>query len=224
MSEVDCRGDVAERASVILHRPGITLEEMTAGYDDLSETYEETIEGGYRGPAIVMEEALRRVPPERRAKARVLDVAAGTGCVGRELHREGFRHIDAVEPSQGMIKKLRESGVYTNDFVEFIGTGHSTVPKDTYDLVVISGAMGEGHIPVSGIDDLVRVAKNGGFVVNVMRHEYLETVAAYKEKLEPYMDQLEEDGKWRKVERRVVPNYYFGKEGVVYVYRVTKAE
>ncbi|XP_050724524.1 uncharacterized protein LOC127002512 isoform X1 [Eriocheir sinensis] len=200
MSEGGSRGDVAMRVIAKVHRPGVTPEEMVVGYNDWSENYEEMMiwKGGYRGPAITLEEALRWVPPERRAKARVLDVAAGTGCVGRELHREGFRHIDAVDPSEGMMKQ-RETGIYTNDFLEFIGSGHSTVPKDTYDLVVTSGGMGEGHISHSGLDDVVRVAKNGGFVIIVMRHEHLQTVPSYKDKLEPYMDQLEADGKWKKV-------------------------
>ncbi|XP_050708587.1 demethylmenaquinone methyltransferase-like isoform X4 [Eriocheir sinensis] len=229
MSEGGSRGDVAMRANENVHRPGVTPEEMAAGYDEWSENYEEMMiwKGGYRGPTITLEEALRWVPPERRAKARVLDVAAGTGCVGSKLHREGFshshRHIDAVDPSEGMMK-LRETGIYTNDFLEFIGSGHSTVPKDTYDLVVISGGMGEGHIPLSGLDDLVRVAKNGGFVIIVMRHEHLQTVPSYKDKLEPYMDQLEADGKWKKVERRIVPNYFCDKEGLVFVFRITKPE
>ncbi|XP_050724567.1 demethylmenaquinone methyltransferase-like isoform X1 [Eriocheir sinensis] len=225
MSEGGSRGDVAMRTNENVHRPGITPEEMAAGYDEWSENYEEMMiwKGGYRGPAITLEEALRWVPPERRAKARVLDVAAGTGCVGRELHREGFRHIDAVDPSEGMMKQ-RETGIYTNDFLEFIGSGHSTVPKDTYDLVVTSGGMGEGHISHSGLDDVVRVAKNGGFVIIVMRHEFLQTVPSYKDKLEPYMDQLEADGKWKKVERRIVPNYFCDKEGLVFVFRITKPE
>ncbi|XP_050724477.1 uncharacterized protein LOC127002501 isoform X2 [Eriocheir sinensis] len=225
MSEGGSRGDMAMRVIAKVHRPGVTPEEMAAGYDEWSENYEEMMiwKGGYRGPAITLEEALRWVPPERRAKARVLDVAAGTGCVGRELHREGFRHIDAVDPSEGMMKQ-RETGIYTNDFLEFFGSGHSTVPKDTYDLVVTSGGMGEGHISHSGLDDVVRVAKNGGFVIIVMRHEFLQTVPSYKDKLEPYMDQLEADGKWKKVERRIVPNYFCDKEGLVFVFRITKPE
>ncbi|XP_050704256.1 methyltransferase-like protein 27 [Eriocheir sinensis] len=219
-SDVD---KAARNTAKNIFRPGITPEEVKAGYDDWSKNYDEMLGNSqYRAPAIALEEVLLQVPPEKRAQTKVLDVAAGTGWVGRDLHREGFRHIDAVEPSEGMIKKLRECGVYTNDFMEFIGTGHSTVPKDTYDLVIISGGMGEGHIPVSGLDDLVRVAKNGGLVIISMRLEFLEIVSAYKDKLEPYMDELEEDGKWRKVERRVVPNYFFDKEGVVYVYCVTK--
>lgn len=34
-----------------------------------------------------------------------------------------------------------------------------------------------------------------------MRHEYLQTAPSYKNKLVPYMDKLEESGKWRKVGR-----------------------
>lgn len=45
----------------------------------------------YRAPAITLEEVLRCVPAEKRAETKVLDVAAGTGWVGRDLHREGFR-------------------------------------------------------------------------------------------------------------------------------------
>ncbi|XP_050724392.1 uncharacterized protein LOC127002458 [Eriocheir sinensis] len=81
MSEGGSRGDVAMRANENVHRSGITPEEMAAGYDEWSENYEKMMiwKGGYRGPAITLEEALRWVLPERRAKARVLDVAAGTG-------------------------------------------------------------------------------------------------------------------------------------------------
>ncbi|XP_050708786.1 uncharacterized protein LOC126993667 isoform X2 [Eriocheir sinensis] len=191
MSEVSDVEKAVRSLNANLFRPGVTQEEIRAGYDELSETYDEVMlrNTQYHALDITVEEVLRRVTPEKRAQTRVLDVAAGTGRVGRELYREGFRLLDAVEPSQGMINKLRESGVYTNDFMDFIGSGNSSMPK-------------------------------GGLVVIVMRLEFLESVAAYRDKLEPYMDQLEEEGKWRKTERRVVANYFFDKEGIVYTYRV----
>ncbi|XP_050708788.1 demethylmenaquinone methyltransferase-like isoform X4 [Eriocheir sinensis] len=162
MAEGYAVNQAAKRVIKDVFVPGITAQEVKDIYDKQASYYDEMLQNSnFRAPAITLEEVLRRVPPEKRGQTRVLDVAAGTGWVGRELHREGFRFINAVEPSEGMIKKLRESGVYTNDFMEFIGTGHSTVPKDTYDLVTISSGMGEGHIPVSGLDDLVQVAKKG---------------------------------------------------------------
>ncbi|KAK7081146.1 hypothetical protein SK128_007098 [Halocaridina rubra] len=37
-----------------------------------------------------------------------------------------------------------------------------------------------------------------GLVVIVMRKEYLKEVPEYKDRLVPYMDLLEDDGKWKK--------------------------
>lgn len=33
---------------------------------------------------------------------------------------------------------------------------------DTYDVVVIVGGMGEGHVPMRGVDDMIRITKPGG--------------------------------------------------------------
>lgn len=203
-----------------IFKKGQTIENVTAGYDKWADNYDEIIrEDWYNAPGLILAEVLKRVPASERAACKVLDVAAGTGRVGQDLVKEGFRHIDAVEPSTGMMEKLKTTGVYTNLFLEYVGTGESTVPPDTYDVVLIAGGMGEGHIPVSGIDDLVRAAKKGGLISIVMRQSFLEIVEAYKDKLEPYMDHLENSGVWHKVERRVVPNYYFDNSGVLFTYR-----
>lgn len=47
----------------------------------------------YKAPAILLKEVLHLVPPEKRAETKVLDVAAGTGWVGRDLYKEGFRCV-----------------------------------------------------------------------------------------------------------------------------------
>ena len=54
-----------------------------------------------------------------------------------------------------------------------------------------------------------------------MRQQYLETVAEYKDRLEPFMKDLETQCKWTQVERTVVPRYSFHNEGVVFVFKVT---
>ncbi|XP_063614732.1 demethylmenaquinone methyltransferase-like [Penaeus indicus] len=204
------------------HRPGISRPEMASAYTEMAENYDETLRPGiYNGPVLCAETAASRVEESRRASARVMDVAAGTGRVGHELHLRGFRNIDALDPSEGMMQKLGTRGLYTNKYVEFVGLGQSTVPKNTYDLVLVAGGMGEGHIPVQGLDDMIDMAKSGGEVIIVMRKEYLDYVEEYKDKLEPYMDQLVAKGKWTKVERKVVPNYSYNKDGVIFTYKVT---
>ncbi|XP_021375938.1 Williams-Beuren syndrome chromosomal region 27 protein-like isoform X5 [Mizuhopecten yessoensis] len=61
---------------------------------------------------------------------------------------------------------------------------------------------------------------DSGYVVIVMREEYLYNVPEYKDRLEPLMAKLEAQGKWVNVERRVVPNYAFKKNGLIFIYKV----
>ena len=53
---------------------------------------------------------------------------------------------------------------------------------------------------------------------------FLETVAEYKDRLEPLMKQLEDEGKWTTLERTVFPRYFPGYNGVRFVFKITKAE
>ena len=46
--------------------------------------------------------------------------------------------------------------------------------------------------------------------------------AEYKDHLEPYMKQLENEGLWTFCERRVFANYCTGVNGILFVYRITK--
>lgn len=67
--------------------------------------------------------------------------------------------------------------------------------------------MGEGHIPVTAIAEMIRVVKKGGTVVIVMREEYLTYVKDYVDKLEPYMKDLEDKGFWKQVRLDICSNY-----------------
>lgn len=65
--------------------------------------------------------------------------------------------------------------------------------------------------------------QTGGLVIIVMREEYLNTVEEYKDRLEPFMRELEQAGRWKPVSRTVVPRYSFENNGVVYIFKVTDA-
>ncbi|XP_063595604.1 uncharacterized protein LOC134772498 isoform X2 [Penaeus indicus] len=211
----------AYKANYQCFTPGLQTTDIMDAYTAWAQTYDTTLcSGRYNGPEMAAEEIAARVDEDHRHSIRVLDVAAGTGKVGKELAKRGFTMIDALEPSEGMMHILEDTGVYSYKYMEFLGLGENSVPDDTYDVVVIVGGMGEGHIPVNGVDDLIRITKPGGLVINVMRLEYLDYVEAYKDKLEPYMDLLHQKGWWQKVDRKVVPNYAFDKEGIIFVHRV----
>lgn len=66
---------------------------------------------------------------------------------------------------------------------------------------------------------LYLVILSGGYVVIVMREEYLVHVGDYKDRLEPLMKELEISGKWKKMSRKIVPNYSFENKGVIFVFQ-----
>ncbi|XP_045619572.1 methyltransferase-like protein 27 [Procambarus clarkii] len=190
-------------------------------YSAWSKTYEQLMNSNtYAGPAMAAEEVAKMVPDTRREEVRVLDVAAGTGKVGIELYKRGFTWVEAVEPSSGMLEILSNTGVYSKAYKDFLGHGDSSIPKAAFDVVVNVGGMGEGHIPVQGIDDMISFVKPGGLVVVVMRQEYLDNVEEYRGRLETRMNLLEKSGQWHKVVRKMVPNYFCDKSGIIFVYQV----
>ena len=56
----------------------------------------------------------------------------------------------------------------------------------------------------------------------VCREKDVLTIAEYKDRLEPLMKQLEDEGKWTMLERTVFPEYLPEVNGIVFVFKVTK--
>ena len=138
-------------------------------------------------------EALARHVADR--SARVLDAGAGTGMVGEELARLGFRHITALDLSPGMLKTANEKSVY-----EELVVGELGKPLDfetgRFDAATCIGTLTIGHAPPESLDELVRVTKAGGAIVFSMRTDYL-TEGGFDAK----QAALEEAGRWRLLER-----------------------
>ncbi|XP_071448302.1 methyltransferase-like protein 27 isoform X2 [Hetaerina americana] len=209
----------AYAANYKAHRKGISYDKVIKTYDEWADNYDKDLcPGVYNGPEILAKAVGEQYVGEEKQEVRILDVAAGTGRVGEELQKLGFR-IDALEPSERMLEILRQRGLYENDWHDSIGFHQTQIKDGTYDCVVSAGGMGEGHMPISALDEMIRVLKTGGLMIIVMREEYLSYVNEYVDKLEPHLKELEALKKCKKVSRTVVPNYSFNKNGIVFVYQ-----
>lgn len=213
----------AYAANFSAHRPGISRAEATAVYDNWAKIgmYEQDLcPDRYRGPSIAADAVASFFPEQDRDKALVIDVASGTGFVGEELKKRGFERMHALDPSQGMLQVAREKNIYQKDFCCYLDNNRLPIDDDVYDCAVISGGMGEGHIPTAGLYQLARIVKPGGLVCIVMREEYLQHVAEYRDRLEDLMKEMEVGGTWKLHSRTIVPKYSFDNNGVVFMFIV----
>lgn len=78
--------------------------------------------------------------------------------------------------------------------------------------------MGEGHVPSEGLREFARLTRQHGYVIIVMRKEYLSNVKEYSE-LEPLMQKLVIEKVWSKITCFDVENYSFDKTGIIYVFK-----
>ncbi|XP_048249305.1 methyltransferase-like protein 27 isoform X2 [Haliotis rufescens] len=210
----------AIREAHCVHRKGITISQAVEQYSTWSRKYEKDLcPGRYKGPMIAGKVVADYFEDDREKK-KIIDIAAGTGFVAEHLRTHGFVHIDALEPSSKMLLRAKEKGLYEDYYTEYLCEVPLPIPNDTYDCAVTSGGMGEGHIPCSGIPELIRIVKPGGIICIIMREVFLRDVDEYKDRLEPLMDSLEKEGKWRQVSRVIIPNYFIVMSGIVFLYRV----
>ncbi|GAB1607707.1 uncharacterized protein LOC115223152 [Argonauta hians] len=211
----------AYNRNLTAHQKGISREKMTEAYNEWADRYENDLgPNRYRGPDIVAQTLTNLFHNEAtRATIKIIDVAAGSGLLGEKLRTLNFQNIDALDPSDGLLEVAKKKQVYTNFFCKYFDL-ELDIPNDSYDLLVISGGMGEGHIPASAVPKMADLVKPGGHVVIVMRKEYLSYVLDYKDKLIPMFKSLEEEKKWLMVSKEEVQNYSFKKPGLVFVFKV----
>jgi len=168
-----------------------SAEESAAIYNDWSETYEEHMTGaGYIHPAMVAAMLTRHQPagPEP-----VLDAGAGTGIMGEILTASGYPAVSGFDASPGMLAKAGERGKYQNLRLGLLGE-RLDYDDDQFAATTASGVFTQGHAPLDGLDELIRVTRSGGHIVFSIARTYLGEMFETKAKT------LEDAGKWRNVE------------------------
>ncbi|KAK3088380.1 hypothetical protein FSP39_018440 [Pinctada imbricata] len=199
---------------------GITDDERNVRYDQFSDVYDDDVRSSnYQGPRVTAEAIATFFPENERQNIRIMDIGAGTGLVGEELLKLGFQNTDALEPSDGMLEKAKDKGVYKNYICDAITEEPLNFPDDTYDVITVVGSHGPNHIKCEAINEMIRLVKPGGYVCIVTRMENFRIVDEYKDKFFPMCDSLEKAGKWTMKKRDPCP-YLEGIQGVCICYQV----
>ena len=141
----------------------------------------------------------------------VLDMGCGTGLVGEELHKRGFRDIVGCDASQGMVDKAKEKKSYSELSKLFLGKPE-TFPdeyKERFDFITGTAILAEGHLTGGAVfDEMMMALKTGGYSIFTTRDEYM-TKYGYTDAIEKLVD----EGKWKKVHDSIFVKYHNVEEG-----------
>ena len=166
-------------------------QETADVYDDWASEYEQHMKNvGYTHPAMVAAMMSRHVTP---TKDRVLDAGAGTGVMGEILTALGYPNIVGLDASEGMLKIADLKNNYLELTHQFLGQA-LTFDDDAFALVVSSGVFTQGHAPLEGLDELIRVTQSGGHLIFSVARTYLDGP------FELIRQQLEQENLWRFVD------------------------
>jgi len=223
IDSLDQETAMAYKANFEVFKGGKTKHEIAQYYDKWAEQEDYDLhlsQDRYSGPEACAHAIADHFTETERLNAHVLDVAAGTGRLGGELYTIGFRHLDALDPSEGMLKRAKERAVYTHYINNFVDLEHPIpVSNGWYDGIGCSGGFGKGHIPCEALHEFVRVVKQGGVICIAMREEYLDEVTEYKDVFQNLLSDLEASGLIRLTVTHI-NNYAFGKRGLLFTLEV----
>ncbi len=166
-------------------------EQISQRYDEWASDYETNMANvGYAHPAVVAAMLARHLPPGDEA---ILDAGAGTGLLSELLSALGYSHLVGIDASQQMLSRAKAKGLYRELRKMFIGDALDFADNQ-FAATVSAGVFTEGHAPLSGLDDLIRVTRPGGYLIFSIARVYLE------ETFDAKQNAREAQGRWRLVD------------------------
>ena len=164
-------------------------EERADVYDHWGLQYEmDVLHTGYNMPQIFAGITCRYVTSLTEP---ILDVGAGTGILGQSLSLLGYKSIEALDYSHGMLDVCREKGAYTA--FHQININKALPLRDKYySAVLVMGLFGKGHASSETLHELSRIVQPGGLLLfSIREDEYIP--GGYKE----IQDELTASGTWK---------------------------
>lgn len=140
----------------------------------------------------------------RDFEARILDAGCGTGNMAQVLHQMGYRNLEGLDPSDGMLAIAKRKGIYQALHKTALAA-EIDLSREHYDAVVAAGVLTHGHAPPESLDGILKLTKPGGTIIFSLS-EIAHNEMGFGEK----MAQLQTIGSWRHLDRsRLFRTYPF---------------
>ena len=192
--------------------------ELMDAYKDWAADYDaDTVDAFGYVAHIESARALDQVVEDKNA--RILDAGAGTGLVGEELKKMGYKQLDALDYSREMLDEAGKKGVY-QELLQADMSRPLKIANDSYDAIVCTGTFTFGHVDANAFDELVRITRPGGKICFTIREGAYEAYGYRRRMIE-----LEQKKAWQLLS--MVDTDYLKKEKVtckLCTYQVSKQD
>ena len=123
----------------------------------------------------------------------IMDAGCGTGLVGEELKKIGFKNIVGVDFSQEMLD-LVPKNLYQR--LELADLNKSLkYQNNIFDAIICVGTFTYGHVKAHSLDEMLRVIKKDGLICFTVNEGIYEKYQFNKK-----ITELENDKKWQVLE------------------------
>jgi len=144
-------------------------DELAAAYADWAGNYDADLieEMGYQAPVAAAE--LLHVYLASQS-VRILDAGCGTGLVGQELSRLGYRQLVGLDYSADMLEHARKKGVY-QQLLQRDLTKPLDIEDNQFNAIICVGTLTLGHVGPDALAELVRITEAEGLICFTVRDE-----------------------------------------------------
>ena len=172
--------------------------------------YDKQMEYVYNGPSIAAHALAEIITGSNKSK-KILDVAAGTGLVGKALSSEGFTNIIALDMSESMLEHLKQKKVYKDVILGEFEQEAKKIPCCTfYVCMCVGGFLTSGFLnPAVAVREMVRIAEKGGYVLLLWNATELENpqCTETQQHLEQALQEVTSGGLCQCIQRAQVSQY-----------------
>ena len=171
------------------------------------------VDWNYTGPKETTEVFIRY---NKDKEAKIYDAGCGTGLVGVELKKYGYKNFFGADLSQKLLNLVPKNLYQKLDKVDLNKPINET--DNTFDAVMCVGTFTFGHVKPPALDEFIRITKNKGLICFTINEGIHEEYGFDKKIIS-----LKENNKWKEVE--FFKSDYIASKDVnawLGLYRVTK--
>ena len=108
---------------------------------------------------------LEAFPQKGKEDIKIIDVAAGTGLAGMELHKLGYTNLHALDNSQEMLNEAVKKNIYKRFFCVPINDQRITgISPGEYDALICVSGFGNNQIEPTALTEMCRIVSKGKII------------------------------------------------------------